>query len=213
MLEAIIFDSDDTLIDFSCVASPIIQETARRMNLSVPHVDEIDRHWGKPLRTILNEVWGEVDLDEFKKIYYAIIAEKSFSGIEGAVDVVKQLHGKYELGVVSTKSKELIIKHFNDAGFEASLFKFMLGAEHSIHRKPDPKVFDKSLEILNIDPANILYIGDSIFDYQAANGAGINFVAVETGFYKTTDFVNNGIESANVIKSVKDLPAWLGSNP
>ena len=48
-----------------------------------------------------------------------------------------------------------------------------------------------------------------MFDYEAARNAGINFVAVETGYYKERDFVEKGLDVKNVIKSVKYLPSWL----
>ncbi len=209
IISAIIFDSDDTLLDFSCVASPVIQEAAKRLQMRVPELDEINKLWGMPLQLFIKELIPDVDVEAFKKHYYSIMEEKPFVAIDGAPNTVKELHSNFVLGVLTTKIERLMTKHFNEAGFDLSLFRFLHGAEHSPYRKPDPKVFDKSLEILNIEPERVLYVGDSMFDYEAAKGAGLNFVAVETGFFNSTDFVKNGISSDNVIESIKNLPDWL----
>lgn len=212
MIKAIIFDSDDTLLDFSVIACPVIQESAKRLNMRIPESDEINKLWGMPLGSFLKVLWEEIDVDEFKKHYYSIMEEKTFSEIEGAGEIIKLLHSKFDLGVITTKPERLMKKHFNDAGFDLTMFKFLHGAEHAPYRKPDPKVFDKSLEILGINPNKVLYVGDSMFDYKAAKGAGINFVGVETGFYKRDDYVKNRLSGSNVITSVKMLPTWLKTN-
>lgn len=209
MINAIIFDSDDTILDFSSVACPVIQDVARTLNMRIPESDEINKLWGIPLCLFLKELWHDVDVDKFKKHYYILIDERSFHEIDGAKKTLRSLYGKYVLGVLTTKPEQLMINNFKDAGFDVSLFKFMYGAEHSPYRKPDPKVLDKSLEVLNMKPERVLYVGDSMFDYEAAQNAGLNFVAVETGFYKAEDFIKRGLKACNILTSVKDLPVWL----
>ena len=209
MIKAIIFDSDDTILDFSIVACPVVQETAKKLNLRIPENDEINKLWGMPLGLFLKELWQEVNINEFKKNYYHLIEQRDFNEIEGTKDTLRLLHAKYILGVLTTKPEYLMYDNFKSAGFNLDLFKFMYGAEHSQYRKPDPKVFDKSLEVLELEPKMVLYVGDSMFDCEAALNAGINFVAVETGYYKEKDFVGNGVNPKNVIKSVKYLPKWL----
>ena len=209
MIKAIIFDSDDTVLDFSRVACPVIQNVATRMNLRVPDDDEINKLWGMPLGLFLQELWDDVNVDEFKRLYYSLIEKETFCEINGTKETLYTLRRHYILGVLTTKPEYLMYDNFKCAGFDLDIFKFLHGAEHSPHRKPDPKVFDKSLEILNLSPENVLYVGDSMFDLKAAVDAGINFVAVETGFYKEKDFIGKGLESENVIASVKQLPLWL----
>lgn len=209
MIKAIIFDSDDTILDFSKVACPVIKETALRQGLSVPEDDEVNSLWGIPLTLFLKTLWHDVDVYKFKKLYYSLIKKQSFEEIEGAKEVICLLYRDYSLGVLTTKPRHLMYHNFQEAGFDLSLFKFAFAAEDSGFRKPDPRVFDRSIEILNLKPENILYIGDSIYDYQAARDAKINFVAVTTGFYKREDFIKEGLKPKYILMSIKDLPAWL----
>jgi len=209
MIKAIIFDSDDTILDFSSVACPVIQDVAGRMNLCVPEDDEINKLWGLPLGLFLQKLWDDVNVSEFEKLYYSLIEKQEFCEIKGTKVTLHALSSRYPLGVLTTKPEYLMYDNFKSAGFDLNVFKFLHGAEHSPHRKPDPKVFDNSLAILNILPENVLYVGDSMFDLEAALDAGINFVAVETGFYKKKDFIHKGLEPENIIESVKHLPLWL----
>ena len=209
MIKAIIFDSDDTVLDFSCVACPVVQDVAAKMNLRVPEDNEINKLWGMPLGLFLQKLWDDVNVEEFKKLYYSLIEKQEFREINGSKETLHTLSNCYILGVLTTKPEYLMYDNFKCAGFDLDIFKFLHGAEHSPHRKPDPKVFDKSLEILNLLPESVLYVGDSMFDLEAAINAGINFVAVETGFYKEKDFIGKGLKSENVIASVNQLPLWL----
>ncbi len=208
-IKAIIFDSDDTILDFSKVACPVIQEVGGILGMRIPHADEINQLWGIPLKTFIKKLWPDVDIPKFKEHYYSIMDEKDFSEIPGAKDTIKTLNKDYTLGVLTTKPERLMLSNFKDAGFDLSFFKFMHGADHAPYRKPDPKVFDKSLEVLGFKPENVLYVGDSMFDMEAAINAGLNFVAVETGFYKRDDFIKNDLNENNIISSVKELPNLL----
>ncbi|MGR3179384.1 MAG: HAD family hydrolase [Candidatus Anammoxibacter sp.] len=208
-VKAIIFDSDDTILDFSSVACPVIQDTAQKLTLRIPEDDEINKLWGMPLKLFLKKLWNDVDVDKFKENYYFLIEKCHFNEIAGAKEAIRFLSGMYALGVLTTKPEYLMYDNFKDAGFDLDIFKFLHGAEHSIHRKPDPRVLDKSLEVLGLEPEQVLYVGDSMFDYEAAKNAGLHFVAVETGYYKEKDFIGNGLEKKNIIASVKHLPLWL----
>ncbi|MGR3219052.1 MAG: HAD family hydrolase [Candidatus Anammoxibacter sp.] len=211
-LKAIIFDSDDTILDFSSVACPVIQEVALKLKLRIPEDDEINKLWGIPLKLFLKKLWNDVDVDKFKENYYFLIERCHFNEVAGAKETVCILSDEYSLGVLTTKPEYLMHDNFKDAGFDPDLFKFLHGAEHSIHRKPDPRVLDKSLEVLKLEPEQVLYVGDSMFDYEAAKNAGLHFVAVETGYYKEKDFINNGLDKKYIIESVKQLPLWLKNN-
>ena len=73
-------------------------------------------------------------------------------------------------------------------------------------------MFSKALKKFNFKKNEILYVGDSIYDYLAAKRAGLKFVAVLTGFHKKNDFNKLGLKNKNILKSIKYLPKWLNKN-
>lgn len=72
--------------------------------------------------------------------------------------------------------------------------------------KPDPRVFAKVLDTLNLNPADVLYIGDIYeVDIKGANSAGIGAVHIDP---LETYSDKPGIH----IQDIRDLPDWLVTN-
>ncbi|MBI4154620.1 HAD-IA family hydrolase [Candidatus Woesearchaeota archaeon] len=209
MIKAIIFDSDDTLIDFSKTAAPCIQKTAAKLKLKVPESDKINKLWGRSLRFIVSYFWGDVYYKKFRREYFKIIFKYKFKEINGAKKVLIRLKRKYKLGVISAKPRPLMIKNFKDTKIDIEMFKFMLSADDTRFHKPDARVFSKVIKNLRVKRNEILYVGDALIDFKAADKAGFNFVAVLTGYYKQKDFVQAGLKRQNIIKSVRELPKWV----
>ena len=97
------------------------------------------------------------------------------------------------------------------AGFNLKDFLFANAAEDSKYNKPDPRVFSKPIKKLKLNPKEILYIGDSIFDYIAAKKAGLKFIAVTTGSYAKKDFQKKGLKKHYILPSLKGVEKCLNA--
>ena len=212
MIKAIILDSDDTIINFSSVAAPVMQKAARNLKLKVPKEQEINKLWGRSLFFMIDHFWGKQNYTKFRREYLKIISKHKFKEIKGANIVLKELNKKYILGIISAKPRNLMFKHFKDADINKKLFKFMLSADDTKYHKPDPRVFNDAIKLLKIDKEEILYVGDTLVDCVAARFAGFNFVAVLTGSYTRKEFLEAGVEKENILKSVRELPKWAEIN-
>lgn len=73
--------------------------------------------------------------------------------------------------------KELALHYFSDYDFVC-----VNGELPNIARKPDPEAALLIAENCNIDPSNILFIGDSIYDVQTGKNAGMKTLAVTWGY-------------------------------
>lgn len=93
----------------------------------------------------------------------------------------------------------------------------------SVYLKPNPAAFAPTIEKLrdefNINPNEIVAVGDSLVDLEAANANNIMFVGVLTGAVNTKarwiKWARNRnllITSNQIIPSIKDLPSWLAEN-
>src|SRR3989344_3912946 len=89
------------------------------------------------------------------------------------------------------------------------IIKIIYSCDDLKYSKPDPRVFSKALKKFNFKKNEILYVGDSIYDYIAAKRANLKFVAVLTGYHKRNEFQKLGLKSENILKSIKYLPKWL----
>jgi len=101
------------------------------------------------------------------------------------------------LAVASNKyqvATEKIVEHFLPG-----LFDVVLGEREGIERKPNPQiVYDilSSLNSLTSNPltSNLLYIGDSLVDWETATNAHVPFVACSWGFVPRETLVGKGLK-------------------
>lgn len=92
----------------------------------------------------------------------------------GMFDLLKKLkHKGYELGVISTSSKEMIdwkIEHFKLRNY----FDCIIDSGYSGLNKPDPKIYKLALNKLKTKPKETIFIDDTQKNVEAANNLGIN---------------------------------------
>ncbi len=212
MIKAIIFDVDNTLINAGNISAKAYLSTAKELGLKQVPIRKIKSFFGIPSHIIIKKLWPKIDVKKFQKIKHKKILSKKVKEISGAKNIVKQLYGKYKLGLLSSKTKVLMYPHLRQINLSTKYFQFIHSADDVKFHKPNPKVFSKALNKLKLKRNEILYVGDSIYDFIAAKKAKLNFTAVLTGHYKKKDFLKLSLKNENVLKSIKNLPRWLDKN-
>lgn len=113
---------------------------------------------------------------------------------EGIPELLAALKAQgHLLAVASNKyqaATEKIVNHFFP-----NIFDVILGERDGIERKPNPQiVYDilKRLEVTNSE-VSVLYIGDSLVDYETAQNAKVPFVACSWGFVPREKLVEAGV--------------------
>jgi phosphoglycolate phosphatase-like HAD superfamily hydrolase len=110
--------------------------------------------------------------------------------------------------VTSTLRDYLAIKlaPMAQAGVE-DLFEVVITADDVQNKKPHAEPLVMCSDRLGLTPGNCVYVGDTRVDIKAGNEAGMQTVAVLTGFDEY-----NALEQENpnaIIESVADLKAML----
>ena len=77
------------------------------------------------------------------------------------------------LGIVTAKRRATVELAFARAAARARCFEVVVGADDTERHKPDPEPLLLALERLGARPAEAAYVGDSPFDVQAAQAAGV----------------------------------------
>jgi phosphoglycolate phosphatase len=85
------------------------------------------------------------------------------------------------LGICTKKPERLTHKVLRDLGL-ADLFGAISGGDSLPHPKPDPRHLMSVIDVLQVPPAHVLYVGDSHFDAQMAVGALVPFVFARYGY-------------------------------
>jgi phosphoglycolate phosphatase len=206
--KAVIFDFDDTLVESRVQKWAQHKAVAKKFyNMDITD-DDIIPHWGKAVHTLISEIYKNAD--SLENIYGALSStRREFPKkiYEGSLDIVnKLLKDSVKVGIVSAASKEFILQNLNDFNFPISRLFIIQGADDTDFHKPHPDVFLPAIKKLSkegIEKNQIVYVGDSLLDLQAAHAAGIDFVGVTTGLYSKDDFEKHGAKI--VVENIKEV--------
>jgi putative hydrolase of the HAD superfamily len=97
-----------------------------------------------------------------------------------AKTVLSRLSKKYKLGIVSNFAipecaHRLLKQHRIDRHFQTVIISAAINK-----RKPSPKIFQKALQTLNVQPSNAMFIGDTPdADIQGAKNAGMKAILIK----------------------------------
>ena len=99
---------------------------------------------------------------------------------ENSEQVLRKLHGKYKLGIVSNFAiPECVVKLLKKHGLEA-YFEVIIVSGAVNKRKPSPEIFKKALEKLGVDPSETVFVGDTVdADIEGAKSVGMKTVFIE----------------------------------
>lgn len=92
---------------------------------------------------------------------------------EGAYELLEFLKvNGYKIALATSAKRGRAMKHLKDSRFE-NYFDVIITGEDIEKTKPNPEIFLKALERLNIEPKKAIVIEDSIAGIKAAKNAGI----------------------------------------
>ena len=206
---AFFWDVDGTLI-FS--AEPMYRDccqAAKKFGLRTPSFEEFLAVWARPWPELLNALWPGVDIEAFNEQF----EEGPPKAIPGARKTLLRLgkQGCFQ-AVISNRERESLTVRMTQAGMPLDIFSYVQAVDDFAFAKPDSRVFNRALSLAakkGISRSRVVYVGDTLSDLMAAQGAGIMFIAVLTGGATKEQFVTAGLGEVFILNSVKDLPDFL----
>ena len=177
-----LFDLDGTLLDSVSVILKAAEEAFGALSIAYDE-NELRKTIGIPLRVQAKRFAG-ARAEEFVERYRAIYRErqqrdlKLFPGTLQMLDAVKSRG--FSTAVVTSKAARVTRMALDQTGI-ANKFDAVVTADDVQHPKPDPEPILKALEALKTTPEQAIYVGDSLFDVDAAQRAGVAMVGVSWG--------------------------------
>jgi phosphoglycolate phosphatase len=201
-IKALLFDLDGTLVD-------TIGDILHAMNSALSHagISPIDsrtcmRFVGRGLHNALRGALadsgrdiGPAALKELDQVlldtYRSHPYERSLSypGVERLLQ--NSIASGLTTGVLSNKEDSLV-KVIVEKKFPDIPFAFVQGACEGIPLKPDPAAALSFARALELEPSQVLFIGDSEVDAQTAIAAGMPYVLVTWGFRPRAELAASG---------------------
>ena len=192
-IKAVVIDLDGTLLD----TAPDLAHAAELMMADLgrpcPSLEIISTYIGNGVSRLVKRVLtGEMDAEPDAELFARAIAayqqhygehvslhSRPFDGVIEGLDAFKAM-GLY-VACITNKAELFTHPLLKDTGL-FDYFELILSGDSLPRRKPDPLPLLHACEIFKVKPAELLLIGDSLNDTQAARAAGCPVFCVPYGY-------------------------------
>jgi phosphoglycolate phosphatase len=195
-IRAVIFDLDGTLLDSIADIGGAMNDTLSARGWPTHPIDRYFHLVGDGVEILARRAVPEGKyvpelVDEYRANYSARI-ELHTRPYEGIPELLDALHAKgVKLAVLSNKrhdfTVELVKRQLKQWPFTA-----VAGERAGIPRKPHPAPALELARVLEVEPKDIAFVGDTPIDVQTAVAAGMLPVAVLWGFRPKAELTEAG---------------------
>jgi pyrophosphatase PpaX len=179
----VLFDLDGTVVDSGGIILASMRHATREvLGRQISDAALMAAVGGPGLEAQMREL-GPEHVDELVRVYRAHNEplHEELVGFAGIDDVLVRLKDEgRRLGIVSAKRRATVALAFAQVEI-GHLFDVVLGGDDTVNQKPSPDPLLNALRLLEAEPADAAYVGDSPFDMQAAKAAGVHAVGVTWG--------------------------------
>ena len=187
--KAVIFDLDGTLIDSIQDIALCTNQVLEKLGHKTHPLDAYQNFVGdgalmlisNALQDNVSEKTIEKALELFKNIYGDKIHKntKPYIGIYEMLDSIK--HIDLHLTILSNKPHPFTVEFINHF-FKDYPFVEVHGQKEDVPKKPHPQGALNIAKSLNLDPKDIIFVGDTPTDIKTAKNAGMYSVGVSWGY-------------------------------
>lgn len=213
--KVIVFDMDGTLLDTMSGVITAINETFKSFGYNVKFTNDDGKYFigaGSAefaKRALARANIEGIDLMKFREVFlsnyekYQATGTKPFDGLDKLLLDLRE--HKFKIGICSNKPQKLLDEVVKQM-FPNVEFDFIIGQRPGIPCKPNPRMFwdvKKAVRTLN---KNILYVGDSIYDYQFARNSLIDSCIVTYGYGMYSDrFMRYVTHTVNSVQELREM--------
>ena len=192
-IKAVVIDLDGTLLNTAPDLAHAAELMMADLGLPCPSLETISTYIGNGVsrlvkRVLTGEMEAEPDAALFEKAiasynkhYSANVSRYSrpFPGVVEGLQAFKAMG--LHVACITNKAKVFTHPLLKDTGL-FDYFELILSGDTLPKRKPDPLPLLHACEVFKVKPAELLLIGDSLNDTQAARAAGSPVFCVPYGY-------------------------------
>jgi HAD superfamily hydrolase (TIGR01549 family) len=145
--------------------------------------------------------------EELRRIHMARVRQVT-KAPPARIEAIKKLANNHRLGLISNfDDSETGHQIMRDTGIR-ELFTAVIISADTGYRKPNPLIFKKILEMMRLEPADILFVGDTpVDDVLGSKGVGMHSAWIRTRSRELPE----GVPVPDIIiGDLAELPAALG---
>ncbi|QEY26346.1 phosphoglycolate phosphatase [Neisseria zalophi] len=201
-VQAVAFDLDGTLCDSVPDLAAAANAAREHLGLSALPIETVKSYVGDGVAKLIHRVLTETYEEEaepaqweqgftfFIRYYHDHLSvyTRPYPETEAGLKLLKSLG--IPLIVITNKNEVLAVELLKQLGL-ADYFSLILGGDSLSEKKPSPLPITHAAEVLNIQPADMIMVGDSKNDILAAKAAGCLSVGVTFGYGDMTMLSQN----------------------
>lgn len=200
-MEAVIFDMDGVLIDSEPLHFEVDQLVLRKLNIQEgkSYLEKFVGYTNPAMWQIIKEEFSiESTIEELIELQMTVklshLEQSNYEAIEGIKELLEELKSfKVPIAIASSSPRifiESVIKKIHIVEY----FQNWISGEEVPKSKPEPDVFLKAAELLNVNPERCVVIEDSKSGTIAAKSAGMTCIG-----YKNVNSGNQDLSRADLV--------------
>jgi HAD superfamily hydrolase (TIGR01509 family) len=209
MIKALLSDIDGTLVQSNWLHAAAWKDAFAEMGIEIT-VEEARRQIGKggdEVIPVFVPWWKrehvEAPLKELRKFIFKSEYLSQVKPLPRVREFLLRLkEAEIRLSLATSASQEDLTEYKKIADME-DLVEVESSADDANHSKPHPDIFQATLKKLKLKPEQVLALGDTPYDAEAAGKAGLWTIGVMTGGWSREDLLAAGC--VEVYEDVGDL--------
>lgn len=210
-MKTVLFDFDYTLVDSSDAIVTCFQQAVIAAGHPAPEGIAIKRAIGQNLDDMYMALLGTMKgWPQFRKAYFEKadkIMNEETKPFEDTIQTLVAIKARgCQVGIVSPKFRYRINDWLQRHQL-IELIDLVIGGDDVSENMPSPEGIIRAIVCLNSPKETTCFVGDSIFNYQAAESAKIRFIPVLNGSTTIEDFKRAGYKQeiyANGLSALLD---------
>jgi len=183
--DLIVFDWDGTLVDSTQAIVESVQSAALDAALPVPTDEAARGIIGLELGAAIAALFDELTETQLQYLveryrYHYLVRDHAVLLFEGVAEAMRELETQgFMLGVATGKTRRGLERAMDNTALRPHFLATRCADE--CHSKPHPQMLDELMDELGVEAERTLMVGDTQFDLQMANNAGVDSLAVSYG--------------------------------
>ena len=208
----VVFDWDGTLVDSTARIVDSMQQAAREQNLPKVSDAQVQNIIGLGLPEAIRVLWpsiAEAEIDALIPVYGRFFIRDSavaMAPFAGVLELLQDLLVRgHVLAVATGKKRKGLDRMFR----ELNLGHFFAASRcaDETRSKPDPLMLNELLQELSVDKSEAIMIGDTTYDLDMANAAGVASVAMSHGAHDQARLLS--CKPLALCHSMRELNEWM----
>jgi HAD superfamily hydrolase (TIGR01509 family) len=186
MRSGVLFDVDGTLVDTTYLHTVAWWEALRQQGADVP-MAKIHRAIGMGSDKLLDHLLGPArdrEKDERASTAHDVLYGawwERLRPLPGATELLQAVAGRGHAVVLASSAKESELEQLRRVVGAEDVIAAATSSADAEQSKPAPDILQAAIDQSNVDPRAAVFVGDSVWDVQAAARLGIPCIGLACG--------------------------------